>query len=56
MIGQDARVRPWRQVATREPNVPSEWGPVIAQTADFEPENDGELLQWMARQVTGLSG
>ncbi len=36
--------------------VPAEWGPVIAQTADFEPENDGELLDWMTRQVTGLSG
>jgi hypothetical protein len=36
--------------------VPSEWGPVIAQAADFEPENDGELLEWMTRQVTGLSG
>ncbi len=35
--------------------VPSEWGPVIAQTADFEPGDDGELLEWMGRQVTGLS-
>jgi hypothetical protein len=35
--------------------VPSEWGPVIAQTADFEPEDDGQLLEWMSRQVTGLS-
>ena len=39
----------------RRRSVPSEWGPVIAQTADFEPEDDGELLEWMARQVTGLS-
>ena len=29
--------------------------PVIAQTADFEPEDDGELLEWMGWQVTGLS-
>jgi hypothetical protein len=36
--------------------VPAEWGPVIAVTADFEPEDDGELLEWMTRQVTGLSG
>ena len=36
-------------------SVPSEWGPVIAQAADFEPEDDGELLEWMSRQVTGLS-
>ena len=36
--------------------VPAEWGPVIAAAADFEPEDDGELLEWMTRQVTGLSG
>ena len=36
--------------------VPPEWAPVIAATADFEPEDDGELLEWMTRQLTGLSG
>src|SRR5262245_18285766 len=36
-------------------SVLSEWVAVVATTADFEPENDGELLDWMARQVTGLS-
>ena len=36
-------------------SVPSEWAAVVATTADFEPDNDGELLGWMARQVTGLS-
>lgn len=35
--------------------VPSEWAPVVATTADFEPESDEQLLGWMARQVTGLS-
>ena len=45
-----------RTAARTGGSVPSEWGPVIAQTSDFEPENDGELLEWMARQVTGLSG
>ena len=45
-----------RRAATRSGGrVPSDWGPVIAQTADFEPEDDGELLEWMSRQVTGLS-
>jgi hypothetical protein len=53
-IAPERRAR--RNAARAGGNVPSEWGPVIAQTADFEPENDGELLQWMARQVTGLSG
>jgi hypothetical protein len=47
--------RAQRAAARSGGSVPSEWGPVIAQTADFEPEDDGELLEWMARQVTGLS-
>jgi hypothetical protein len=45
-----------RAAARTGGSMPAEWGPVIAQTADFEPENDGELLDWMTRQVTGLSG
>jgi hypothetical protein len=36
-------------------NIPSEWGPVVAQAADFEPESDGDLLDWMAGQVTGMA-
>jgi hypothetical protein len=47
--------RAQRAAARTGGTVPSEWGRVIAQTADFEPENDGELLDWMGRQVTGLS-
>ena len=47
--------RAQRAARTGSSSVPSEWGPVIAQTADFEPEDDGELLEWMSRQVTGLS-
>ena len=47
--------RAQRATARSGGSVPSEWGPVIAQTADFEPEDDGELLEWMSRQVTGLS-
>jgi hypothetical protein len=47
--------RAQRAAARSGVSVPSEWGPVIAQTADFEPEDDGELLEWMNRQVTGLS-
>jgi hypothetical protein len=45
-----------RRAARSGGSVPSEWAPVIAQTADFEPEDDGELLEWMTRQLTGLSG
>jgi hypothetical protein len=47
--------RAQRAAARSGGSVPSEWGPVIAETADFEPEDDGELLEWMNRQVTGLS-
>ena len=43
-----------RAAARSGGSIPSEWGPVIAQTADFEPEDDGELLEWMAGQVTGM--
>ncbi len=53
-IAPERRAR--RTAARAGGTVPSEWGPVIAQTADFEPEDDGELLEWMTRQVTGLSG
>jgi hypothetical protein len=34
--------------------VPSEWGPVVAAAADFEPEDDAALLTWMADQVAGM--
>jgi hypothetical protein len=52
-IAPERRAR--RAAAKAGGSIPSEWGPVIAQTADFEPEDDGELLDWMNRQVTGLS-
>jgi hypothetical protein len=55
-VSKIAPERRARRVAARSGgSIPSEWGPVIAQTADFEPEDDGELLEWMTRQVTGLS-
>jgi hypothetical protein len=53
-IAPERRAR--RTAARSGGTVPAEWGPVIAAAADFEPENDGELLEWMSRQVTGLSG
>jgi hypothetical protein len=53
-ISPERRAR--RNAARAGGTVPSEWGPVIAATADFEPEDDGELLEWMTRQLTGLSG
>ena len=47
--------RAQRAARTGAAGIPSEWAAVVGQTADFEPENDGELLDWMGRQVTGLS-
>jgi hypothetical protein len=35
--------------------VPAEWNAVIARTADFEPDNDGELLDWMGQEVAGVA-
>jgi hypothetical protein len=36
-------------------SIPDAWGPVVGQAADFEPESDGHLLDWMAGQVTGMA-
>jgi hypothetical protein len=47
--------RAQRAARTGAAGVPSEWAAVIGQTADFEPDSDAELLDWMGRQVTGLS-
>ncbi|HEV2253214.1 MAG TPA: hypothetical protein VGS06_08475, partial [Streptosporangiaceae bacterium] len=47
--------RAQRAARTGTAGIPSEWAAVVSQTADFEPESDAELLDWMARQVTGLS-
>jgi len=55
-VSKIAPERRARRTAGTGASVPSEWGPVIAAAADFEPEDDGELLEWMSRQFTGLSG
>jgi len=52
-IAPDRRAR--RTAAHAGGGIPSEWGPVVAQAADFEPESDGHLLDWMAGQVTGMA-
>jgi len=33
----------------------AEWKTIAGRTADFEPENDGHLLEWMAAEVAGMS-
>ena len=52
-ITPDRRAR--RTAARTGGSIPSEWGPVVAQAADFEPESDGHLLDWMAGQVMGMT-
>jgi hypothetical protein len=52
-ITPDRRAR--RTAARTGGTVPAEWGPVVAQAADFEPENDAHLLEWMTGQVTGMA-
>jgi|HubBroStandDraft_5_1064220.scaffolds.fasta_scaffold21357_5 hypothetical protein len=35
--------------------VPAEWKNLVAITADFDPEDDAELLAWMASEVNGMA-
>ena len=45
-----------RQAAARGgAAVPAAWNAVIARTADFEPENDGDLLDWMGGEVAAVA-
>jgi hypothetical protein len=34
---------------------PAEWKALVSVTADYEPEDDGDLLDWMASEVAGMS-
>jgi hypothetical protein len=52
-ITPDRRAR--RTASRSGGSMPAEWGPVVAQAADFEPESDAHLLEWMAGQVTGMA-
>jgi hypothetical protein len=48
-----------RQAASRgtasRGNTPAEWKSLVTVTADFEPGDDGELLEWMASEVAGMT-
>jgi hypothetical protein len=44
-----------RRVLTIGGTVPAEWKALVAITADFEPEDDADLLAWMAAEVNGMS-
>jgi hypothetical protein len=53
-IAPERRAR--RTAARTGGTIPAAWGPVITLAADFEPEDDAALLDWMNGQVTGMSG
>ena len=53
-IAPERRAR--RTAARAGGSMPAAWGPVIALAADFEPEDDAALLEWMNGQVTGMGG
>ncbi len=36
-------------------NAPAGWQALASATSDYEPENDEELLDWMASEVAGIS-
>ena len=36
-------------------NAPAAWKALAANTADFEPEDDGDLMDWMASEVAGAA-
>jgi hypothetical protein len=42
--------------ARSAPQVPAYWKGVATATADFQPDSDAELLEWMAGEVTGMLG
>jgi len=58
--GPGSRIRPARRAqhtaARAGGAMPAEWGGVIARAADFEPDDDGELLGWMGDEVSGVAG
>ena len=35
--------------------MPGQWRQVANAAVDFEPEDDGELIAWMAAEVAGMS-
>ena len=35
---------------------PADWGALIARIADFQPENDVDLLEWMKTEAAGVVG
>jgi hypothetical protein len=57
--GSASRITPARRAhaaaARTGGSMPDAWNAVIARTADFEPESDGDLLDWMGDEVTAVA-
>ena len=54
--GRITPVRRARGAAARAGGtVPAAWTAVIARTADFEPDNDGDLLDWMGDEIAAVA-
>jgi hypothetical protein len=57
--GPASRITPARRArgaaARTGGTMPAAWNGVIARTADFEPENDGDLLDWMGDEVAAVA-
>jgi len=51
-----AAPRPARQAAAAVRGPAGPWARLAADTAGFEPEDDSELLGWMAAEAAGMSG
>ncbi len=61
-FGIDVTHRGSRQPASSQPGGSAggggcspAWKTLTAETADFEPEDDGHLMSWMASEVNGMS-
>jgi hypothetical protein len=48
--------RPARGPAFRGPGPSGPWGQLASGTADYEPEDDSALLDWMAAEAAGMAG
>jgi len=54
MTGNGTKPAP-RGRRTAATAVPGAWGAVVAHTADFQAESDGDLLNWMRGEATGAA-
>ena len=57
--GPASRITPARRArgaaARTGGTMPAAWNAVIARAADFEPEDDGDLLGWMGDEVAAVA-